>query len=611
LVVVVVLVVSVVVVVVIIVVSLLRLLSMAYHEWKRGIDAHKNYKELLHSEDKIKERCPQASYFTYKLDSDKETNETTYNHQEQSSDIEPADDKIEKKKTIKKEMDNKHNKHEEEVAEVTETKGKRFVLKTDEDAAEIDRLLKLIKFQFDDKGTEHPITLDNIDILATLYLKVNELKDAEYWLQRSWEGRKRISFITKNYLPTYKSQSLLALTKTAMRKFSEARIHFVECLPGLDSYLGPDHSDVLDTVEGYALVCVETQDYALAEMYYERALNFRQKRDGVDHPLALATITKLADVYVYQERFEDANTLCSKSLDDCIRLLGKVHPVTQAAVTILAKVRYVQGYQEEAEDMYTLALEIQIKTVGEYDSLTINTMCRIAELLERRHAYYEAELMRRKTLERCEVVYGDEAPITLTECHILGVLLFYEERLDEAEEKLRRAYKGRCEFIDPINPATLDSLHFLGKVLSIRSKWKHSLDNEAVSKECEEVFVRCINGRDIALGKQHENTVETMECFCSFLEDQFRLIDAEPYFRRLIDACEKKLGRNHAKTASMHYQLGAVLQLKAEFEESAVCFLNAHYIYAKVYEDSINSNDLDLIQECYDLYKACDHRASL
>ena len=84
---------------------------MAYHEWKRGIDAHKNYKELLHSEDKIKERCPQASYFTYKLDSDKETNETTYNHQEQSSDVEPADDKIEKKKTIKKEMDNKHNKN--------------------------------------------------------------------------------------------------------------------------------------------------------------------------------------------------------------------------------------------------------------------------------------------------------------------------------------------------------------------------------------------------------------------------------------------------------------------------------------------------------------------
>ena len=51
--------------------------------------------------------------------------------------------------------------------------------------------------------------------------------------------------------------------------------------------------------------------------------------------------------------------------------------------------------------------------------------------------------------------------------------------------------------------------------------------------------------------------------------------------------------------------------MKAEFEESALCFLNAHYIYAKVYENSDDKKDLDLIQECYDLYKSCDHRASL
>jgi len=593
-----------------------------YHEWKRGVDAHKNYKELMESDDKITVRCPHATYFSYKIEDDIKEDEEDIIAEEGKQLDDNDNNKYDDKKVIKnKTMNNNNhnnnnnnksiNSNDDDDEEEKETKHKRFVLKTDEQANEIDRLLKLIKFQFDDKGTEHPITLDNIDILASLYLKVNELKDAEYWLRRSFEGRRRISYITKNYLPTYKSQSLLALTLNARRNFNEAREHFRECLPGLDSYLGPDHDDVLDTVEGYALVSVETQDYSIAEKYYERALNFRQKRDGVDHPLALATVTKLADVYVYQERFEDANILCSKSLDDCIRLLGKIHPVTQASVTILAKVRYVQGYQEEAEDMYNLALEIQIKTVGEYDTLTINTMCRIAELLERRSAYFEAELMRRKTLERCEVVYGDDAPLTLTECHILGVLLFYQERLDEAEKKLRRAYKGRCEFIDPINPATLESLHYLGKVLSIRSKWKHSLDNEVVSKECEEVFVKCINGRDIALGQQHSHTIDTIECFCSFLEDQFRLVDTEPYFRRLIDACEKQIGKYNSKTASMHYSLGAVLQLKAEFGESADHFLQAHYIYAKVYENSNDIKENALIQECYDLYRSCDHRASL
>lgn len=572
---------------------------MAYHEWKRGVDAHKKYKELLESEELSSIRCPHATYFSYKLEDD---------IKQEEKQLDNNNDNIADNKVIKiKDSKNSDN----ELVEEKETTHKRFVLKTDEQANEIDRLLKLIRFLFDDKGTEHPTTLDNIDILASIYLKVNELKDAEYWLRRSFEGRRRISYITKNYLSTYKSQSLLALTLAAMRNFQEAREHFIECLPGLDSYLGPDHDYVLDTVEGYALVSVETQDYSLAEKFYERALSFRQKRDGVDHPLALATVTKLADVYVYQERFEDANILCTKSLDDCIRLLGKVHPVTQASVTILAKVRYVQGYQEEAEEMYNLALEIQIKTIGEYDPLTINTMCRIGELLERRSAYIEAVSMRRKTLERCEVVYGDDAPITLAECHILAVLLFYLERLDEAEEKLRRAYKGRCEFIDPLNPATLDSLHYLGKVLSIRSKWKHSLDNEDVTKECEEVFLKCINGRDIALGEHHSDTIDTVECFCSFLEDQFRLVDTEPYFRRLIDACEKKIGKYNSKTGSMHYSLGAVLQLKSEFGESADHFLQAHYIYAKVYENSEDFKEKSLIQECYELYRSCDHRASL
>ena len=58
-----------------------------------------------------------------------------------------------------------------------------------------------------------------------------------------------------------------------------------------------------------AAVCRSSQDYALAEVYYRRALAFLEEHLGADNPKLASILEDLAEVYRYQEKQKDAEIL--------------------------------------------------------------------------------------------------------------------------------------------------------------------------------------------------------------------------------------------------------------------------------------------------------------
>ena len=80
-----------------------------YHKWQRGVDAHKNYKELMESDDKITVRCPHATYFSYKIEDEFKEDEEDIIAEEGNQLDDNDNNKYDDKKVIKNKTMNNHN----------------------------------------------------------------------------------------------------------------------------------------------------------------------------------------------------------------------------------------------------------------------------------------------------------------------------------------------------------------------------------------------------------------------------------------------------------------------------------------------------------------------
>jgi len=235
-------------------------------------------------------------------------------------------------------------------------------------------LKEVLKVQFTEKGTEHPVTLDNIQKLADLLFACYDYVEAQVYYKRCFEGRMRA--LGPGNILVYHSLARYAESVCALRRFDEAVLLFEEALIKFDAMLGTDALESLPTVEGLALSYYELKSYKKAEEYYQRTLEFRSNKFGKDDQVTLGVVNKLAVLYLDMKRLDLAETICESSLDFCLKSLGRDHPTTQSSVSILANVKYTQGKKVEAEKMYLIAYESQRSTLGDNDPITLGTGCR-------------------------------------------------------------------------------------------------------------------------------------------------------------------------------------------------------------------------------------------
>ena len=209
----------------------------------------------------------------------------------------------------------------------------------------IDDLLALLPGLFDEKGSEHPTTLQHSTELADLYYDTYEFKDASTHYRRVYEGNQRTYGVCSE--PVYRACIRLAVSLQQIREFKECEAFYMECL---DYYIaaGGEHApEVLACVEGLAQTHVQTEDYSKAIEFYKRTLSYRQAVCGQDDPATLATVNHLANAYLRADDLNSAHEVCQRSLSYCLDHLGRDHPTTQSSVAILANVRYAQGHKVE------------------------------------------------------------------------------------------------------------------------------------------------------------------------------------------------------------------------------------------------------------------------
>ena len=168
--------------------------------------------------------------------------------------------------------------------------------------------------------------------------------------------------------------------------------------------------------------------------------------------------------------------------------------------------------------MFRLSLACNERILGRGHPTTLRTVVKIALLLYDQKLYDESEAMHRRALAGLEHYYGPDHPEVIDEVQYLGELVLRAEVIPEAEAFLRRALAGRrVLFKGAPHPKTMDSAHYLACLIQKQTKWKHDPLCASRIAETESLYKEALAGRDIALGADHEHSIETCRCFAAFL----------------------------------------------------------------------------------------------
>ncbi len=124
--------------------------------------------------------------------------------------------------------------------------------------------------------------------------------------------------------------------------------------------LGPNHPDVLTSLNTLAFFYEKQGRYADAEPLYQRAAAIREKEFGPDDPVVGSLLNTLAAIYNNQKRYAEAEPLQKRALAISEKAYGPNDPSVAFPLNSLATTYFSQGRYADAEPLYKRAL-VQIQ----------------------------------------------------------------------------------------------------------------------------------------------------------------------------------------------------------------------------------------------------------
>jgi len=113
-------------------------------------------------------------------------------------------------------------------------------------------------------------------------------------------------------------------------QYEEAEPLYERALHIFEQVLGPEHSDVAQSLNNLAILYCEQGRYEEAEPLYERALHIFEQVLGPEHSDVAQSLNNLAILYCEQGRYKEAEPLYERALSILLRSFGLDHPLLMA-----------------------------------------------------------------------------------------------------------------------------------------------------------------------------------------------------------------------------------------------------------------------------------------
>ena len=140
-----------------------------------------------------------------------------------------------------------------------------------------------------------------------------------------------------------KSYNNLAAVYYAKQEYERAEPLMRRALAQLREAIGPENTDVAQTMKNLAALYYLQGNRSEAEALLKQSLTILEKVHGPNHAFVATVLSNLAGLYQAEDRYQEAEPLLTRSLRIWESLLGTEHPDVVRSRELLAKVREARG----------------------------------------------------------------------------------------------------------------------------------------------------------------------------------------------------------------------------------------------------------------------------
>lgn len=258
-------------------------------------------------------------------------------------------------------------------------------------------------------GDHHPLTAQCLDSLGNLYRDLEDLNQAENFIQQSLDIRE--AELEKNQKPKHPdtAQSLndLGDLYRIRKRYEEAEKLINEALEIRRTVLNsPDapnfdrHPDIAQSYNSLGSLYNNWGRYGEAEDCYNKALEINRRILGEMHPHTAYTLSSLADLYFNEadQATSDKQAFYAKAkqfAERAYEIRKKLHGPTPAdmghSLYNMARLAYANSDYQKAEEYYKATLDLDEKELGSGDRRTIMVRRRYINLLRQMNRAEEAD----------------------------------------------------------------------------------------------------------------------------------------------------------------------------------------------------------------------------
>lgn len=211
------------------------------------------------------------------------------------------------------------------------------------------------------KNPEHPSTITAMIRLGSIYISQGRWEDAEEMQLQSIDASSEMEVNAPERLLL---RSHLASNYSHQGRLSEAERLQVQVMEGNITQFGREHFISLNSRGNLSLTYMRQGKWKEAETLALHVVNSRQTSLGTDHHLTLSGMGNLVKVYRGQERWEEAERLAMQVLDKKKKIFGERHPKTLRPIRDLAVIWHARKRHKEALVLMSKVVDFSETALG-------------------------------------------------------------------------------------------------------------------------------------------------------------------------------------------------------------------------------------------------------
>jgi CHAT domain-containing protein/tetratricopeptide (TPR) repeat protein len=339
-----------------------------------------------------------------------------------------------------------------------------------------------------------------------------------------------------------------------------------EIAEGLSRTLNADVFEAVKALDAQLVPLYEQGKYAQALPIVERQLKLQESRIGIEHRNTLRTLENLATLHKELGHYGEAERLYRRALETHERAYGKDDLDIPDVANKLAMLYRAMGRYADAEGLYLRAIRILKNSDFKFNP-PYEIFGNLALLYEDQGRDRKAEEFYRRAIEEQERNFDKDDPVELwlakdpkrfTRMSNLASFLGGQGRYGEAEQLFRRALERQERALGKDHPDTLGTVNNIAVLYQMQDRYAEA----ALHLE------RALRGFERAVGKDHPTTLAIVSNLALLNQGQDRYEEAEPLARRALEARERTLGKDHPDTLTSVNILAAQYRGQGSYAEA-------------------------------------------